>query len=62
MSDKEKRVGAFVRLKPITKAMLVMQLSKVNKHRQKMLKPDLTQGEFVALAIEHFDIKNIINN
>lgn len=59
---KEKRVGAFVRLKPITKTMIDLQLLKVNKQRQKKMKPDLTIGEFVTMAVEHFDINEAINN
>lgn len=59
---KDKRVGAMVRIQPITKTMIDLQLLKVNAARQKKMKPDLTIGEFVTLAIEHFDIKEAINN
>lgn len=59
---KEKRVGAMVRIQPITKTMIDLQLLKVNKQRQKKMKPDLTIGEFVTMAVEHFDINEAINN
>jgi hypothetical protein len=59
---KGKTTGVMVRLKPITKTMLDFQLAKVNKQRKKNMKADLTYGEFVALAIENFDLDEAINN
>lgn len=59
---KDKKTGVMVRLKPITKSMLDVQLARVNKQRNKKMKPDLTYGEFIALAVEHLDLDHAINN
>ena len=46
-----------VRLQGPTKCYLDLQLARINKERNKKLKPSLTRGDLVALALEHLTVQ-----
>lgn len=48
----------MVKLPEVTKAMLDLNLAKINKVRKEKLKPPITRGDLIAYAVERITVED----